>query len=143
MSVFLGKHRVDPPPHVIPAPRDSIAAKHLKSISEELELRFNTLTQRFEVWNPGGLVKVVEGTRGEYVEPGMWLAAQLRIPMEMQIRAIDDANRRLKEEQLKKRRNLLEAMTSDKFWVKGFVAALTRDFTHIDKVFHVKVPWKK
>lgn len=140
---FLGKQAVEPPPWIIPGPPDSVAGAALEKISGELRLLFNTRTQRFEVWNPGGRVKVVEGVRGEYVEPGVWLAAQLQIPLQMQLRAIDEANRKREAEILARRRAAIEAMTHDRYWVKAFVAFVTRDFTFIDKVFHVKVPWRR
>lgn len=137
--MFLAQ-RVEPPPWVIPGPPDSVAEAALQKISPDLELRFNTRLQLFEVWNSGGMVQRVTHPRtGGYIEPGVWLAAQLLVPMELQIRRIDEANRRLEERRRKQRQLDLEAMTTDRWWQKGFVAALTGQFSHIDKVFG----WRK
>ncbi len=142
-SVLLPGGRVLPPPHVVDAPSDSIAGFHLKRISPLLSLKLNKKLGRYEIWNDRGMVIRVTKPGGGYAEPALWLIKELQLPFDAQVRAMDERNRLLREEQRRQRDRELEAMTSDRWWQKGFVAFLTRDFSFVDKVFHVRVPWKR
>lgn len=67
-----------PKPWVQPTTQYPRLAHDLQMVNADLELRFNFLRARYEVWGPRGLVLRISDYHDDYAPPGVWIIEVVR-----------------------------------------------------------------